>query len=386
MKRLLPVLMVFGVFLGSAGESFSTDFQKGFTAFEKGDYATALREFEPLAEQGDADAQYRLGWMYEKGEGVPQNDKTALKWYTLSAKQGNVLAQYNLGVMYRDGQGVLQDDKTAVKWFRLAADQGDAPAQYNLGVMYDNGQGVPQDYKTAAKWYKLSAGQGWSANSQKVYKRQFSDVELQLPDHERLCLLRNIENEKYVLDNYKKNAEQNGYNKFVLMWVDCKSHKKIQDGTKDWHNQLSEWVIILSPRQKNGKVKIFRNVSRREFFNNMLDDPPSTNLYNAEKRMNENLRKLNARRIIKLEKQKSLGLLAFGSALHNGGIGPVPSQLGGQVDNLFVIGVWSMNYINNINLNVYHHKKVNKNRWSKGIKDLLSQSINYSDLLLLQNK
>ena len=54
----------------------------------KRDYATALREFEPLAKQGHARAQTNLGWMYDKGLGVPQNYETAVKWYTLAAEQG----------------------------------------------------------------------------------------------------------------------------------------------------------------------------------------------------------------------------------------------------------------------------------------------------------
>ena len=67
----------------------SADFDKGLDAYDRGDYATALREFKPLAEQGDAYAQYNLGVMYDKGIGVPQHHKTAVKWYTLAAKQGN---------------------------------------------------------------------------------------------------------------------------------------------------------------------------------------------------------------------------------------------------------------------------------------------------------
>ena len=60
MKRLLSILMVFGVFLGSTGMSWGADFQKGLTAYKNGDYATALREWKPLAEQGDAHARVRI--------------------------------------------------------------------------------------------------------------------------------------------------------------------------------------------------------------------------------------------------------------------------------------------------------------------------------------
>jgi hypothetical protein len=67
MKRLLPVLIGFVVLLLSSTEGWSADFQEGWDAYTKKDYATALREWKPLAEQGNADAQHNLGFMYEKG-------------------------------------------------------------------------------------------------------------------------------------------------------------------------------------------------------------------------------------------------------------------------------------------------------------------------------
>ena len=133
MRRLTATTcLTIAVLLGSAGMSWSADFQKGQTAYQNGDFATALREWKPLAEQGYARAQYLLGLMYVTGRGVPLNHKTAVKWYRLSAEQGNVYSQFNLGFMYDNGQGVPMDYKTAVKWYRLAAAQGYAPAQKNL--------------------------------------------------------------------------------------------------------------------------------------------------------------------------------------------------------------------------------------------------------------
>ena len=106
MRRLTTTLcLTLAVLLGSAGVSWSADFQKGLDAYDRGDYATALREWKTLAEQGNADAQYNLGWMYTNGKGVPKNYKTAVKWYKLAAEQGNASAQYNLGGMYSKGQG-----------------------------------------------------------------------------------------------------------------------------------------------------------------------------------------------------------------------------------------------------------------------------------------
>ena len=143
MRRLTAILcLTVAVLLGSSGVNWSADFQKGLDAAQSGDFATALREWTPLAEQGDARAQLNLGFMYHQGQGVPQDDKTAVKWYLIAAEQGNARAQYNLGQMYRKGEGVPQDDKAAAKWYTLAAKQGIAIAQYSLGLMYDNGRGV----------------------------------------------------------------------------------------------------------------------------------------------------------------------------------------------------------------------------------------------------
>ena len=122
-KTLLLMLMLIFSHAAIAG-----DFDEGFAAAQKGDFATAHRLWTPLAEQGDADAQCNLGIMYENGQGAAQDYKTALKWYTLAAEQGNSIAQSNLGWMYDNGKGVVQDYKTAVKWYTLSAERGNALA------------------------------------------------------------------------------------------------------------------------------------------------------------------------------------------------------------------------------------------------------------------
>ena len=113
--------LTIAVLLGSAGMGWSADYQKGQTAYDSGDYATALREWTPLAKQGNAFAQTNLGWMYRNGDGVPQDYKTAVKWYRLAAEQGDAGAQYNLGTMYG---AVLLDYVYAHMWWNIAALQG----------------------------------------------------------------------------------------------------------------------------------------------------------------------------------------------------------------------------------------------------------------------
>ena len=131
MKKLLTFLII--LFTLTSNVVWSADAQKGLEAAQSGDYVTALREWKPLAEQGNEVAQYGMGYLYKHGYGVSQDYKTAFKWFTLAAEQGLAHAQNNLGLLYENGQGVSQDYKTAVKWYRLAAEQGFAPAQHNLG-------------------------------------------------------------------------------------------------------------------------------------------------------------------------------------------------------------------------------------------------------------
>ncbi len=105
------------------------DFQAGVEAYKQGDYATALKEFRALAEQGNAGAQNNLGLMYAEGQGVPQNHKEAGRWLRLAAAQGDAQAQHNLGMMYVEGQGVPQDFVRAHMWWDLAAAQGHEKAR-----------------------------------------------------------------------------------------------------------------------------------------------------------------------------------------------------------------------------------------------------------------
>ncbi len=136
------------------------DFQAGMAAHDREDYATALREWQPLAEQGDALAQYQVGMLYHKGRGVPQDDRQARKWYAKAAAQGQPKAQFSLGTLYFNGEGGSKDYQQALRWFRLAAHQGEALAQTKLAIMYDDGNGMPKDKVQAYKWLSLAATNG----------------------------------------------------------------------------------------------------------------------------------------------------------------------------------------------------------------------------------
>jgi len=129
-------------------------------AVERRDYATAISLWRARADQGEVDAQYHLGAMYDRGQGVTRDYAVAVSWFRKAADQDFAAAQLSLGVMYENGLGVPQDFTTAVSWYRRAADQGNAAAQLNLGVMYENGWGVTQNYVTAHMWFSLAAASG----------------------------------------------------------------------------------------------------------------------------------------------------------------------------------------------------------------------------------
>jgi Sel1 repeat-containing protein len=133
---------------------------EGYEALIRNDYATAIKEYRPLAERGNAEAQYRIGRMYEFGKGYPQDKAQGIAWIRKAAAQNHADAQQELGFIYATGDGVKQDDVLAVGWFRKAANHGDATAQYNLGLLYAKGQGVERDYAQAIAWWRKSATQG----------------------------------------------------------------------------------------------------------------------------------------------------------------------------------------------------------------------------------
>ena len=141
MNTKLTFLLLFS---GSSGV-FGDDYQDGWDAYERQDYKTAYKLWLPLAEQGDA------------------------------------IAQYNLGSMYSNGQGVPQDDKEAVRLYRLSAEQGHAKAQYNLALKFDNGQGVPQDYVLAHMWWNLSGSNGFkdAVTNRNVVEKRMSPSQIE---------------------------------------------------------------------------------------------------------------------------------------------------------------------------------------------------------------
>ena len=134
MKKLtLASLLIF-----SCTTAWAADFDKGVAAYKAGDYATALAEWKPVAEQGYAGAQYNLGVMHANGDGVIEDDKEAAKLFRLAAEQGHTSSQYNLGLMYYSGQGVIQDNVYAHMWWNIAAANGHEIARSNKDILVED--------------------------------------------------------------------------------------------------------------------------------------------------------------------------------------------------------------------------------------------------------
>ena len=155
MKKLNLILLLGSLMLPTA--SVWAGYDEGKAAFDQRDYATALKEWMPLAEQQNSAAQYYLATMYENGRGVTKSYSQAVNWYRKSAEQGVSMAQFSLGEMYDEGRGVIQDYSQALKWYRKAANQGNFMAQFNLGEMYEKGHGLQKNDSEALQLFRRAA-------------------------------------------------------------------------------------------------------------------------------------------------------------------------------------------------------------------------------------
>ena len=158
MKRFSPGLVILMLLLAACDST--ADFDRGLTAYNRGDYAAALGEWRPLAEQGNAAAQSGLGAMYYGGQGVPRDEREAANWYRKAAEQGQREAQFRLAVMYDRGIGVPPNYAVAARWYLAAAEQGHAGAQYQLGMLFLAGIAVPKNLVLAHMWFERAAAQG----------------------------------------------------------------------------------------------------------------------------------------------------------------------------------------------------------------------------------
>lgn len=144
------------------------DFNTGLAAYEKGDFETAIKVWTPLAEKGDAAAQFNLGVIYQNARGVPRDNRQGFYWFRQAGEQGHAKAMLNVAFAYSTGAGVGQNYQEAFIWMRKAADKGLILAQYNLAIMLYNGWGTARNGKAAQVWMDMAAKAGMEEAQKKL--------------------------------------------------------------------------------------------------------------------------------------------------------------------------------------------------------------------------
>lgn len=142
--------------------SFADTLQEGYEAVRNGNPEQGHAILQPLAEQGNADAQYAVAVLYREGWGVDKNMEIAAGYYQKSAEQDHRDGMFEMGWFYQAGEGGLtQDYEQSAKWYQKSADKGHPAAMYGIASLYYNGMGVERDTDAAMFWYQKSAVAGF---------------------------------------------------------------------------------------------------------------------------------------------------------------------------------------------------------------------------------
>ncbi|CCE10023.1 conserved exported hypothetical protein [Bradyrhizobium sp. STM 3843] len=173
-SRALVLLILL---LGLVGPARAAELDDAVAAAHGGDYATALKRLSPLAEKGDARAQFDLGFMQAFGWGVQRDPAKAIDWYRKAAEQGLAVAQHYLGLAYVNGEGVRPDGAEAARWLGRSAAQGFVPAQYMLGLMMLKGHSVPKDLVQGCAYMIMAGQHGILSASRAVPRLPLSDAQ-----------------------------------------------------------------------------------------------------------------------------------------------------------------------------------------------------------------
>lgn len=154
----IAAMMFAGLLLAST--ALAEDYDYAVEAYNADDYAEALPVFLELAENGDDDAMWYLGKMYDFGYGVEQSDSKAFNWFKKSADLGDTDSMYEVAVFFQNGQGMPVDQKQAFKWYLKSAEGGHIKAMTQVGIRYEDGNGVRASAKKAYKWFRKASEEG----------------------------------------------------------------------------------------------------------------------------------------------------------------------------------------------------------------------------------
>lgn len=256
MKQLstFPILILFLLF---AEPAMSDNLRKGLNAYQKGDYATAIKIWKPLAEQGDANVSILLGHIYAKGMGVSPDPKAAFKLFESAAEQGYSEAQYNAGILINLGK-VFASNKTqnnrkiAIKWLKRAAEQGHIEAQFQLGKMcrFRSGEDTCND-DIAVKFLERAANQG-SIGSQFLLGQMLTNGSVVQKDEKRGF-------------QFLKRAAELGHGEAQLYLVGAYGSG---NGTQKDHTLAAMWYYIFVFSNYSHAITLMNEKKMRESLTN----------------------------------------------------------------------------------------------------------------------
>ena len=158
MSKKNLIYFIYLTFLSST--VLAEPFVAGLKAMDREHYATAFRAWKGLADNGEAEAQNNLGYLYQYGYGAKQSYTRAIRYYTLAADQGLAEAHHNLGMLYFNGYGSPQNYDQAKRAFLKAAEKELGASEYMLGLIYYQGLGLMQNYWRAKNYFVRAAKNG----------------------------------------------------------------------------------------------------------------------------------------------------------------------------------------------------------------------------------
>lgn len=168
MTRKLPTLALATLLaMGTAAPALA-GYDEGLAAYQRRDWAAAIRDFRPLAAEGNAPAQARLGHMLFEGLGGQKDDVEAMRLLNAAAAAGEPLAQHWLGSAYFMGRAVPKDITQALIWFGRAADKGQPESLHAMGEIHFNGLGVNKDEGRGVEYYRRAAEKNWPASLERL--------------------------------------------------------------------------------------------------------------------------------------------------------------------------------------------------------------------------
>ncbi|EME71875.1 TPR repeat-containing protein [Paramagnetospirillum caucaseum] len=168
-RRVRPLApLALGLLLALGAAPAWAGYDEGLAAYQKRDWTAAIREFKPLAAEGNPAAQARLGHMLFEGLGGAKDDVEALKLLNAAAVAGDPLAQHWLGSAYFNGRAVPKDISQALVWFGRAADKGQPESLHAMGEIHFNGLGINKDEGKGVEYFKRAADKGWAASRERL--------------------------------------------------------------------------------------------------------------------------------------------------------------------------------------------------------------------------